>query len=365
MRPIFLAVVVAAGIALSASMGLAQRGAAAGPYKVLKIARVGGEGGFDYVFADVDARRLYMPRSGAMGQLTVFNLDTLEPVGAIPGVKSGGAVVDPKSHHGFSTTTPIAMWDSNTLQVIKTININGHPDGIDFDPFNERVWVLSHTPPYATVIDAKEGVVVGTLDGGGAPEQLVSDDKGTIYVNISDKGSVGVVDAKTMTVKAIYDFSSQGNHGSGLALDTKNHILFAYMRDPKPVVVISDADSGKLLATFPTGEGVDTVAFNPATMEAISAETAGTMTFVKENSPTSFEIEQTLKTMLGAKTMTLDTKTNHILTMTSEFAPVPADAKPAPVGREGSVKDKLGIIKPPAHGPMLPGTFSILMIGRQ
>jgi hypothetical protein len=176
---------------------------------------------------------------------------------------------------------------------------------------------------------------------------------------------VGLVDAKTMKVKAIYDFSSEGTHGSGLALDVKNHIAFAYMRDPKPVVVILNADSGKRLATLPTGEGVDTVAFNPATMEAISAETAGTMTFIKENSPTSFEIEQTLKTMVGAKTMALDTKTNHILTMTGEFGPVPADAKPAPVGREGSVKDKLGIIKPPGHGPMLPGTFSILMIGRQ
>ena len=26
-----------------------------------------------------------------------------------------------------------------------------------FDPYNERVWLLSHMPPYATVIDAKEG----------------------------------------------------------------------------------------------------------------------------------------------------------------------------------------------------------------
>jgi DNA-binding beta-propeller fold protein YncE len=368
MRPICLAVVVAAGIALSASMGLAglaQQGAAAGPYKILKTAKVGGEGGFDYIFADVDARRLYIPRGGAMGQLTVFKLDTLEPVGTIPSVKSGGAVVDPKSHHGFSTTKPITMWDSNTLQVIKTIDVDGHPDGIDFDPFNERVWVLSHTPPYATVIDAKEGAVVGTVDVGGAPEQLVSDDQGTVYVNISDKGSVGVVDAKSMTVKAKYDFSAQGTHGSGMALDAKNHILFAYMRDPKPVVVILNADNGNLLATFPTGEGVDTVAFNPATMESISAETAGTMTFIKENSPTSFEIEQILKTMPVAKTMALDTKTNHIFTMTGEFAPPPANAAPAPVGREGSVKDKLGIIKAPAHGPMLPGSFTILMIGRQ
>ena len=190
---------------MSASMGLAQHASTTGPYKVLKTAKVGGEGGFDYISADVEGRRLYIPRSGPMGQLTVFNLDTLEPAGTIADVKSGGAVVDPKSHHGFSTTKPISMWDSETLKVIKTIDVDGRPDGIMFDPYNERVWVLSHMPPYATVIDAKEGTVVGTLDLVGTAEQAVSDGKGTVYINISDKGGVAVVNAKNLTVTANYD----------------------------------------------------------------------------------------------------------------------------------------------------------------
>src|SRR5579864_7843163 len=199
--------------------GLAQNGPAAGPYKVLKTAKVGGEGGYDYIFADVKGRRLYIPRGGPTGRLTVFNLDTLESVGAIDNVSAGGATVDPKSHHGFSTTKPITMWDADTLKIIKTIDVDGRPDGIMLDPYNQRVWVLSHRPPYATVIDAKEGMVVGTLDLGGAPEQAVSDGKGTIYINITDKANIAVVDAKTMTVTAHYDVSSKGSSGSGLALD--------------------------------------------------------------------------------------------------------------------------------------------------
>jgi DNA-binding beta-propeller fold protein YncE len=166
----FIGIALAAGMALWMSHGFAQTAPAAGPNKVLKTARVGGEGGFDYLSADAESRRLYMPRSGPMGGLTVFNLDTLEPLGKIDGVSAGGAVVDPKSHHGFSTTKPITMWDSTTLQVIKTIDVDGRPDGILFDPYNERVWVLSHAAPYATVIDAKDGSVVGTIDLGGAPE---------------------------------------------------------------------------------------------------------------------------------------------------------------------------------------------------
>ena len=206
-------------------------------------------------------------------------------------------------------------------------------------------------PPYATVIDAKEGAVVGTLDLGGGPEQAVSDGKGTIYVNISDKANIAVVDAKNMAVTAHYDVSSKGSGGSGLAFDAKNRVLFAYYRQPSPTVVVMNADNGSIMTTLPTGTGVDTVAFNPSTMEAISAENGGSMTFIKENSPTSFMVEQTLQTMVGAKTLTLDTKTNHLLTMTAEFDPAPPNAPPGPAGR-------------PARGPMVPGSFSILMVGK-
>jgi len=64
-------------IALVAAAGLAQHGAASGSYQILKKATVGGEGGFDYIFADVEGRRLYVPCNGPMAQRTVFNLDTL------------------------------------------------------------------------------------------------------------------------------------------------------------------------------------------------------------------------------------------------------------------------------------------------
>ena len=181
----------------------------------------------------------------------VFNLDTLEPVGSIAGIRAGGAAVDPKSHHGFSTTTPITMWDTQALQVIKTIDVEGKPDGILFDPFNERVWVLSHMPPYATVIDAKEGSVVGTVDLGGQPEQATSDGKGTVYVTIMDKSSVAVVDARNLIATKHIDLSSKGvTAGSGLSLDAKNRILFSYWRLPSPVVEVVNAESGNILSSF-------------------------------------------------------------------------------------------------------------------
>src|SRR5271169_2863496 len=101
----------------TAFIGFAQD---AGPYKILKTAKVGGAGGFDYVYADSAGRRLYVPRSGQGARVSVFNLDTLEPVGEIANVNAHGAAVDSKSGHGFASSKPVAMWDTKTLASIKT-----------------------------------------------------------------------------------------------------------------------------------------------------------------------------------------------------------------------------------------------------
>ena len=120
-----------------------------GPYKVLKTVKVGGDGGFDYVYADSASRKLYVPRMGPAGHVGVYDLDTLAAAGDITGVSGHGVAVDPASHHGFATSKPVAMFDANTLAPIKTIDVQGNPDGILGDPFNGRIYILSHAAPNA------------------------------------------------------------------------------------------------------------------------------------------------------------------------------------------------------------------------
>jgi hypothetical protein len=65
-------------------------------------------------------------------------------------------------------------------------------------------------------------------------------------------------------------------------------------------------------------------------------------------------VEQNLKTMTRAKTLTLDSKTDHILLIAAEFGPLPAPPADAP-------KDAP---KKRARAPMLPDSFSILVVGK-
>src|SRR5437868_4685126 len=107
-----IALFVAGVVAILASLGLMVEAQADGPYKVLKTVKVGGEGGTDYIFADTVGRRLYITRGATQAQpaaegrpevpafekrVTIFDLDTLAPVGTIPGVGGNGATVCPNT----------------------------------------------------------------------------------------------------------------------------------------------------------------------------------------------------------------------------------------------------------------------------
>jgi len=330
MKPNLLKLESLAAFGIAAYFLYDQQASAAEPYKIIKTTQTMGTGGIDYVYADNNNRRLYVPRGS---QVLVFDLDSLASAGAITNARARGVAVDPKSQHGFCSSGPVVMWDAKTLETIKTIEVQGRPDGIMFEPVTERIYVFSHSQPNATVIDGKDGSVVGTIDLGGAPEQAASDGQGHLYVCIEDKDNIAVVDVKTMKVTAHYDLAGKGGGPAGLGLDAKNHILFAMCHEPQTCVILR-ADDGKILTTLPIGRGTDGGGFNPNTMEAFSSQGDGTLTIIKETSPTNFEVEQTVQTKPRAKTCTLDTKKNQIVLITTEPSPNAPAGGDQPGGRQ-------------------------------
>jgi len=321
------------------------------PYKILRTVTVGGEGGFDYIVADSDGRRLYIARSGKTNpRLLAFDLDSLKQAGELDGISAHGAVVDPANHHGFASSKPLTMFDSTSTATLKSITVDGDPDGLSLDAGAHRVYVLSHSAPNITAINTADGSIIGTVNLDAAVEETKSDGKGHLYVALENRDAVGVVDANSMSVTARYPLAGQGATPAGLALDAKTRVLFVACRNPG-VMVMMNADSGAILATLPIGAQNDGVLFNPATNEALAATGDGHLTVIKEDGPGKFSVEQTLTTLPGARTIALDRKTGHIFLMTADYGPVPADAPPPPPGRI-------------ARGPMLPDSFKIIEIGR-
>jgi hypothetical protein len=175
-----------------------------------------------------------------------------------------------------------------------------------------------------------------------------------LYVDVEDQKKIAVVDVKALKVITRYDLGDKAGDPGGLGLDVKHHVLFAMCAHPS-VCVVLDADKGTVLDTLPIGDGTDGGGFNPNTMEAFSSQRDGTLTIVKENSPTSFEVAQTVQTKPGCKTCSLDSKNNRIVLICTERAPQPAPATP-PAGTETASGGRRG-----GGGP---GYLNVLFVGR-
>ena len=395
-----LTLLLTSAIAALAPIVLAQ---SAGPYKVLKTARVGGEGGTDYIFADTVGRRLYITRGATQAReatattpavpafekrLTIFDLDTLEPVGVIPGVGGNGATVCPKTGHGFTSDHPQpSMFDVKTMKLIKTIEVpqGFSADGIYCDTSNDRVYIGSHPTKSLMVVDAKDGTVLGNIDLGGTPEQTVGDGKGTVYQVLQDRpGGVAVIDAKTMKVTKTYPFGDNGGC-NGLALDVKNQVLFAACAavgpapargtpgqaapagppptpdpnaKPPQTFVILSAKDGNILARLPLAGGSDGAAFNPATMEAFSTQGNGTMTIVKENEPDEF------RGRAGPEDVAIERRAHDRVrqqdgpSLRDGIGDRSAAAASAGGDRAAGRRPRRG------RGAAIPGSFTIIMVGK-
>jgi len=366
---------LAAALGLSVFLSLGQMAAAAdsaaGPYKILATTQIPAAGGIDYVTADSAGRRVYVACGSVV---SVFDLDTFKLAGSLPAASGHGVAIDPESHTGLVSGNPAVFFNTQTLEPIKTVPAPG-ADGYIFDPLTHHFIILSHRAPNLRVIDSRDGSVAGTVDAIGpeganaAVEQGATDGEGHLYFDIENQHHIAVVDAKTLQVTGHFDLGEKGGAPAGLAIDAKNHILFAMCRGTNggaPTCVILSAIDGKIITTLPLAGGSDGAAFNPHTMEAFSSHGNGTLSIIKENSPTDFALEETMQTKAGAKTCTLDLNTDHIVLITREPLPgaaaaagseAPARPPEASAPPDGSGRRRGGR----ASGPQL---LDVIFIGR-
>lgn len=279
--------------------------------------------------------------------MEVLDLDSEKLVGKIPDTDGvHGIAIANDLGRGFISAgraNQVVIFDLKSLRTLGTAKTGTNPDGILYEPTTHRVFAFNGRSKNATAIDAASGEVVGTIDLGGKPEFPVADGRGNVFVNIEDKNEIVHLDPKTLSVKAHWSVAP-AEAPSGLAIDIKNHRLFAVC-DSKAMVIVN-SDTGKIVATVPIGEGPDAAGFDPAIGLAFSSNGQdGTLTVVKQQSADKYSVAQTVSTKRGARTMAIDLKTHNIYLPDADFGPAPAG-------------------NPHAHPKVIPGTFKLLVVSR-
>ncbi|GAB3729658.1 hypothetical protein GCM10027594_11740 [Hymenobacter agri] len=318
------------------------------PYHLLNTITIGGEGGWDYLTVDPAGERLYVSHGT---QVEVVDLKTRKLIGTIPNTPGvHGIEVVPGAGRGYITcgrSNTCVVFDLKTLKPIGApIPTGPKPDALFYDAFSKRVFLFSNDGGKSTVLDAATGAELGTAELGGDVEAPATDGRGTLFVNLEDKGEVIAFDAQTLAVKKRSSLAP-GEEPTGLGYDPKASRLFSACANEK--LVVTDSQTGKQVAVLPIGKGADGAVFDPITGNIITSNGAsGTFTVIHQDSPTKYRVVGNMPTARGARTLTLDPQTHHLFTCTADYGPTPAPTAENPRPRPSIV----------------PGTFRVLEYGR-
>jgi DNA-binding beta-propeller fold protein YncE len=335
---------IAATMAVVSSVAAAQTKAPG--YHVINRITTGGEGGWDYLTIDTTSNRLFLSRGTHVMVVDLGNNSVIADIPNTLGVH--GVALAPELNRGFTSNgrdTSVTIFDYKTLAPITVVKIPGrNPDAILYDPATKRVFTFNGATANATVIDATNGNVVGSVDLGGKPEAGVVD-RGRVYVNVEDKNEIVVFDPQTLAVYAHWPLAPC-EEPTGLAIDRVHQRLFAGCGNK--VMAVVDTKTGKVVAAPAVGNGVDASGFDPATQLAFTSNGEGSITVVHEDTPDKYTVVETVPTQRGARTMTVNPKTHRLYTVSAEFGPAPAPTADRPRPRP----------------PMIPGTFVVLELDR-
>jgi len=272
-------------------------------------------------------------------------------LGEVTGIKGAhGVAVAERNGHGFATAgndASVAMFDLKTFKVLGRIPAAEDADAIIYDPFSNLVFTFNGDAHSSTVIEPREGKLVTNIQLGGKPEYGASAGDGKVYANIVDNGEVVEIDTKKLTVTRRWS-TAPGKQPVALAIDVKHHRLFSGCRSG--VMVISDYESGKVVATAPIGAGVDGAGFDPSTGDAFAASADGTLTVIHQDDADKYHVVETLQTAQGGRNMGLDPTTHRVFVVSAKFGPPPA----APTTSN-----------PRRRPPMIPGSFLLMVIERK
>jgi YVTN family beta-propeller protein len=309
-------------------------------YKVIKRMPVGGDGGWDYLLMDPGTHHLFIARGSHFQVVDVTSGKLISDIAIANSKNSHGIALANDLGKAFTSNgdaNAVSVVDLKTLKATSVIEIPGKdPDSIRYDADTKKVFTFNGKSHDSTVIDANTNKVIGTVKLSGKPEEAILDGKGNMWVNIEDKSVITEFDTKTYAVKGSWPLAPCEGP-SAMTFDSKNRRIFVAC---DKVMVVVNADNGKVVASPPIGGDPDGNGYDPATGMAFASCRDGFVSVIHQDSPDKYTNVGNINTQFGTRTMSLDPTTHRVYTVTADFKPAPPptpdNPRPRPVQIPGS-----------------------------
>ncbi len=329
-------------ICLVLTLAAASLWAQSPSYRIIHRYLLGENGSWDYVVPDPPNHRVFLARQN---RLMVVDENTGKLLGEVTGIDGAhGTAVAQRTGHGFATEgqgQSVAMFDLKTYKVLSHTPAAEDADAILYDAPSNRVFTLNGDAHSSTVIDPQTGKRITNVPLGGKPEYGVSAGDGKVYANLTDISEVVEIDAQSLTVTRRWP-TAPCKQPVSMAIDTEHHRLFSGCRSG--LMAVSDYQAGKIVATIPIGTGVDGAGYDPEYGDAFASNANGSLTVIHQDSPDEYHVSQSVATPERSKNMGLDPVTHRVFVVSAKFGPM---------------------AKGERRPPVLPGTFTLLVIERE
>jgi DNA-binding beta-propeller fold protein YncE len=303
---------------------------------------LGGPGGWDYLTVDPDAKRLFIARADRVLVVGTTDGALLATIPHTEGVH--GVALAPDLGKGFVSdgrADTVTVFDLKSLATVGTFAVSGHnPDAILYDAHSRHLFTFNGRSHDITMLDPLTGATLATAAAGGKPEFAQADGKGHAFYNIEDTAQLSELD--TATGQRIATWSLPGcEEPTGLAIDAAHQRLFSTCGNG--ALLVTDAATGRHVATVPIGQGPDAAAFDPQRGLVFSSNGQdGTLSVIHEDDADHYSVVATVPTQKSARTLALDPATHRIYTVAADFDAAPAataaEPHPRPQVRDGSFR---------------------------
>jgi DNA-binding beta-propeller fold protein YncE len=243
---------------------------------------------------------------------------------ALPGA-NGVAVVPSigKGYAGSRESKSVVIFDLTTFKKLKELPAGEDTDGVVFDDFSKRIFVMEGDPHRITVVDTGKDSVVTNIALGGKPEFAAVDGAGKLFVNVTEPAEVQRIDTRSATIDATWSVAGC-ERPHGMSIDAKHSRLFVTCINSLMMVV--DSKNGRVVAKIPIGKGSDAAAFDPNRGLAFSSNGAGTLSVVREDNPDTFTATEELPTQPLARTMAVDPLSGRLYLIAADRIEIDAKA---------------------------------------
>ncbi len=299
-----------------------------GTLKLLKsIDLPGYSGDFDHFALDKASGRLFLAAEDHK-TVEVFNAQTGQHLKSIKSFETPHSVLILPAGSGILVTDSSKdgskILDAKTLAVKKTLRgLLPGADSIGYDAKANRIYIVTGGKegdlPTATlaVVDGKSAEKVAEIPFAGEHvEAMALEKKGNrLYINVTDKNQVAVVDRTTNKVTQLWTVGVAKTN-SPVALDEDTRRLFIICRDPGMVVVMN-SDTGKVTGTAPAPLRSDDQAYDAGAKRLYVPGGEGWIGVYDTSDPDHIKLLEKVKSATGAKTALLSKDMNRLFVAVS------------------------------------------------